>query len=187
MYKRQVRSLEITSLIPLVDPNGTPPYDVATGDYSNSDLYLDNFGLPVSQLANQERNHRFLLPHTISSGTSGLQMTPFRQETVFNWYLPDFAPSGPIADAGLVAPELQLANEPDLIRNINYQQSLIRGSNGISVDRLGGLNTTQRRAFGVTDNSDDSVDNHDNIILDRDKWAARLYPCLLYTSPSPRD
>ena len=183
-YLQLVRSLEITSLIPLVDPNGTPPYDVAPGDYSNSDLYLDNFGLPVSQLANQERNHRFLLPHTISSGTSGLQMTPFRQETVFNWYLPDFAPSGPIADAGLVAPELQLANEPDLIRNINYQQSLIRGSNGISVDRLGGLNTTQRRAFGVTDNSDDSVDNHDNIILDRDKWAARLYPA---TAPTATD
>lgn len=179
-YLQLARSMEVISYLPLVEPLSAPPFDTAPGDFSNSDLFLDTFGLPAAQLANQERNHRFLQHYTITGGTSGLQMVPFRQETVFNWYLPDYAPSGPIADAGLVAPELQLANEPDVIRNINYQQYLLRGGNGLYVDALGGSTATQRLAL----NSDSSVDNNDNIRLDREKWVALLYPA---TEPTPTD
>ncbi|WP_411845843.1 DUF1800 family protein [Roseibacillus persicicus] len=171
-YLQLARSLEVVSYLPLVDPANEYPFDTAPGNFNNSDLFLDNFGLSTGQLANQERNHRFLQNNTITSGTTGLQMVPFRQETVFNWYLPDYAPSGPIADAGLVAPELQLANEPDVIRNINYLQYLLRGSNGLYVDSLGGSSATQQYALG----SDETVNNNDNIRLDRDKWVALLYP-----------
>jgi uncharacterized protein (DUF1800 family) len=39
---------------------------------------------------------------------AALAQGPFDSETVFNFYAPDFSPPGPIAGAGLVAPELQI-------------------------------------------------------------------------------
>lgn len=36
---------------------------------------------------------------------------PMRSPTVFNFYRPDYSPSGPVATAGLVAPELQILND----------------------------------------------------------------------------
>ena len=46
-------------------------------------------------------------------------MSPFAQETVFNFYLPDFT-KGVVQSAALVAPELQLATETEVVRNITY-------------------------------------------------------------------
>jgi uncharacterized protein (DUF1800 family) len=39
--------------------------------------------------------------------------------TVFNFYLPDYAPHGPVADAGLVAPEFQIHNSATAIGYVN--------------------------------------------------------------------
>lgn len=183
-YLQLARTMETVNFLPLTDPGQDPLFANAAGNYDNEDLYLDNFGLSASQMANQERNFRFLQHFTITEGSTGIQMIPFRQETVFNWYLPDYAPSGPIADAGLVSPELQLANEPDVIRNINYQHLLLRGNSGLFMDSLGGSGTTQRRTFGITDDEDNSVDVHENLRLDRDKWVALLYPT---EEPSPTE
>ena len=175
-----LRSLDAYTQIPITDPAGAYPYDTAPGDYSNPDLYLDNFSYPAGQIANQQRNMRFLYHYTITSGTSQLQMVPFRQETVFNWYLPDYAPGGPIAEAGLVSPEMQLANEPDVIRNINYFQSLARGSNGIYVNALGNSNDNQQLAFNAVGN--DAVKLNDNVRLDRPALTSAFYPA---TAPTP--
>lgn len=180
-YLQLNRSLEAITYLPISPPAAGSHFEYANGDYSNPDLYLENFELPGEQLNNQERNVRFLQNYTFTLGTSGLQMVPFRQETVFNWYLPDYAPSGPIADAGLVAPELQLANEPDVIRNLNYQNTFLRNSQGLNVDSLGGRNSSQNLAFGFTED-DNSANNNDNIRIDTDKWIALLYPT---TEPAP--
>lgn len=40
--------------------------------------------------------------------------------TVFNFFLPDFQPNGPIADAGLVGPEFQIHNSRTAIDYFNY-------------------------------------------------------------------
>ena len=42
-------------------------------------------------------------------------MAAFRSETVFNFYQPDYAPPGRVADALLVAPETQIMTGPQLI------------------------------------------------------------------------
>ena len=89
-YIQVLRSMEAFTHIPLTDPVGAPPYDTAPGNFTNPDLYLGNFGYP--QLANHEKNHRYLQDYTITAGTEDLQMIPFRQETVFNWYLPVLRP-----------------------------------------------------------------------------------------------
>ena len=53
-----------------------------------ADGYLANFGYPTSQLSNFTINSRFRYPVTDQT----LSMTPFSQETVFNYYLPFYSP-----------------------------------------------------------------------------------------------
>ena len=58
----------------------------------------------------------------------------FQSPTVFNFYLPEFSPAGPVQEAGLVAPEAQIATGPYLIGYLNGVASLI--DNGLtSCDR----------------------------------------------------
>jgi cullin-associated NEDD8-dissociated protein 1 len=45
--------------------------------------------------------------------------------TVFNFYRPEFTPSGPIEDAGLVAPEAQITNAPEVLNYFNSISTLV--------------------------------------------------------------
>jgi len=58
--------------------------------------------------------------------TDKIGMQAFESETVFNFYLPDYQPRGPIADASLYSPESQLRNTPDTISFLNGMVSLVR-------------------------------------------------------------
>lgn len=51
-----------------------------------------------------------ILPYTFSNGVNenSLGQYPLSSPTVFNFYLPDFQPAGPVGDAGLFAPEFQI-------------------------------------------------------------------------------
>ena len=55
---------------------------------------------------------------------------PLLSPTVFNFFTPGYAPPGEIGDRGLVAPEMQLANEHlnTSVTNFFYTQTLIRNS-----------------------------------------------------------
>lgn len=171
-YLQLLRSLEALTYIPITDPAGAAPFDQALGDYTNSELYLDHFAYPADQIDNHERNLRFMPNTAITASNRGLQMDPFSQQTVFNYYLPDYSPSGAVSDAGLVAPELQLATEPDIMRNINYFEDIIRSSLGPSSNALGGSNNNQIIAFG---NVDEAV-NNDIPRLARQALADTFYP-----------
>lgn len=55
------------------------------------------------------------------SSTNSLSQTAMRSPTVFNFYRPGYTPpNSAAADAGLVAPELQLANEVSVAGYLNY-------------------------------------------------------------------
>jgi uncharacterized protein (DUF1800 family) len=59
------------------------------------------------------------------------QMT-LRSPTVFNWFAPGYVPPGTsIAQAGLVAPEMQMTNVSTVVGYLNYMQGAI-GSNEVS-------------------------------------------------------
>jgi uncharacterized protein (DUF1800 family) len=59
------------------------------------------------------------------------QMT-LRSPTVFNWFAPGYDPPGTsIAQAGLVAPEMQMTNVSTVVGYLNYMQGAI-GSNPVS-------------------------------------------------------
>jgi len=50
-----------------------------------------------------------------SWASNELQQAPLRSPTVFNFFRPEFAQPGPIADQGLVSPELQILDENSII------------------------------------------------------------------------
>ena len=61
----------------------------------------------------------------VSSTANRVGESPGHAPSVFNWFRPGYAVQGAIANAGLVAPEFQITNEPQIIAYVNYMQSVI--------------------------------------------------------------
>ncbi|MDQ7049654.1 MAG: DUF1800 domain-containing protein [Enterobacterales bacterium] len=60
---------------------------------------------------------------------------PLSAPHVFNFYSPSYSPSGPIADAGLVAPEFEILNETFITHTLNWlAYSTYIGYQGIPLD-----------------------------------------------------
>ena len=79
----------------------------------------------------------------------------YESPTVFSFFLPDFAPTGSVAQAGLVSPEAQVANGPTLIGFLNGATSLIR--NGLN-NCQGGLGAS--RGCASTSNLNPRADGY---------------------------
>ncbi|MBV33669.1 MAG: hypothetical protein CMK36_09590 [Porticoccaceae bacterium] len=68
-----------------------------------------------------------------------------RAPSVFNFFSPDFAPTGPIASGSLVSPELQLVTESQIFNTFNIFSSLV-SSGGLSrSNRYTNFNLTYTR------------------------------------------
>jgi len=87
-------------------------------------------------------------------------------------------PTGPLSNAGLVSPEMQLADEQSVVRNINQYRLLAVSDNGTSGTSLASSSASQLAAF----NGDTTTNNHDNIRVDFAKLVAEIYPS---TAPPP--
>jgi len=57
--------------------------------------------------------------------STGLTQAPQSAPSVFNWFLPDYIVPGPLAEAGLVAPEMQVATEGNVVNVINSHYNLL--------------------------------------------------------------
>lgn len=67
---------------------------------------------------------------TSNPGTA-LSQSPLRSASVFNFFRPGYVPPGSsMAALGLVAPELQLANESSVVGYLNYMQTTIASGRG---------------------------------------------------------
>ncbi|WP_345735174.1 DUF1800 family protein [Prosthecobacter algae] len=51
--------------------------------------------------------------------SSQLGQSPLRAPSVFNWFLPDYSVPGAMSEAGLVAPEMQIATETSIVARVN--------------------------------------------------------------------
>ncbi len=66
--------------------------------------------------------------HSSESPISGLGEMWYRSPSVFNWFAPGFVPPGTsIAQAGLVAPEMQMTDVSSVVGYLNYMQTAIGG------------------------------------------------------------
>lgn len=68
--------------------------------------------------------------------TGNLTQSPLAPPSVFNWFLPDFTINGPVAAAGLVAPEFQTATESSVFNQINHHHAITRNTSGQSAQFL---------------------------------------------------
>ena len=60
---------------------------------------------------------------------------PYSSPTVFNFFLPEYQPPGPVSAVGLVSPEAQLATTPMIVSFLNGMVTLVR--DGLSSCRSG--------------------------------------------------
>jgi uncharacterized protein (DUF1800 family) len=77
---------------------------------------------------------------------------PMKAPSVFNFYLPTYTPPGPLADAGLVAPEFQIVNATSGTTAPNYFWSHITSGLhrwGAAADKNVTLNLTQEMLLNV--------------------------------------
>jgi uncharacterized protein (DUF1800 family) len=69
--------------------------------------------------------------YDLSDPATRLAQSPLRSPSVFNYFRPGYTPPNTaVANAGLVAPEFQIANEPTVAGYLNFMQSVI--ANGVA-------------------------------------------------------
>jgi uncharacterized protein (DUF1800 family) len=100
-----------------------------------------------------------LLPYDFGSGVTEntLGQYPLSAPSVFNFYLPDYQPPGPIGDAGLVGPEFQILNSVFGIATPNILYNLVNGT-------VGGFTLDLAPQAAISDNTAALVDNVDLLI-----------------------
>ncbi|MGB7305037.1 MAG: DUF1800 domain-containing protein [Burkholderiaceae bacterium] len=98
---------------------------------------------PVIRFANILRamNARSQSGHSdiqyLNSADNGLGQSPLLAPSVFNFYSPDYRSPGPIAAAGLTAPEFQITTETAVVGTLNFFARLIEsGGYGKDQNRL---------------------------------------------------
>ena len=67
---------------------------------------------------------------SVDSAENELGQSPLRAPSVFNFFEPDYALPGAMAQAGIVAPEFKLANETTVIGNANFIFGMLYGGYG---------------------------------------------------------
>ncbi len=70
-----------------------------------------------------------------SASTNRLSQSMGRSSSVFNFFRPGYTPPNtPVANAGLVAPELQITNEISVVGYVNYMQSVVNNGTDLRTD-----------------------------------------------------
>jgi uncharacterized protein (DUF1800 family) len=72
----------------------------------------------------------------LDSPDNELGQGPYHAPSVFNFYEPDYRPSGSISQAGLFAPEFKLANETGVVGIANFHRDAIFYGVGYGDDRV---------------------------------------------------
>jgi uncharacterized protein (DUF1800 family) len=94
---------------------------------------LTQFGYPKTELAKFPNGTS---QYRMGNTDTRLSQTPQGAPTVFNWFSPDFTVAGPLAAAGLVAPEFQVTTESQVINSANAHYTLVFNRNGQGGVRL---------------------------------------------------
>lgn len=76
---------------------------------------------------------------TFASPNSALGQEPLYSLTVFNFFAPDYSPAGPLAAAGLVAPEMQITTSSYAINTANNLMMVISRDRARLIDPPTGL------------------------------------------------
>ena len=87
-------------------------------------------------LGAESRNGRNSI-HYLDGADDALGQSPLLAPSVFNFYSPNYRPAGPVAAAGMVAPEFQITTETTVVGSLNFFADLFdSGGYGSGDSRL---------------------------------------------------
>lgn len=92
-----------------------------------------------------------------------LKQYPMKSPSVFNFFLPNHQPLGPIGDAGLVAPEFQITTSVSAITGINFMNTVTWGQYVMEVSEEEGNEDEMTISFDIED-AENLVGNPDALI-----------------------
>lgn len=118
-------------------------------------------------LARAFNAHNLVSNFPISDGGAPLQFSqrPLSSPTVFNFFLPDFRPSGPISKAGLVAPEFQIVNAVTSISSANALRVQVDDAMNNDPDPALEVRLDLRDEIALASNPNALVDRLDLLLL----------------------
>jgi uncharacterized protein (DUF1800 family) len=102
-----------------------------------------------------------------SSAEWGLNQSPLEAPTVFNFFEPTYAQPGPIADAGLVSPELHIINETSVFGTANFLHAVL--FEGYADDET---NITLNYSYFTAAGSDSALLDRVNLVFYAGRMAA---------------
>ena len=73
---------------------------------------------------------RYQLLYNLDGVESGISQAPLQSTTVFNYFHPEFAPPGPVANAAAVAPEFEITTTTAIAATQNYFGNLVSNNDG---------------------------------------------------------
>lgn len=148
---------------------------------ARNDPVLSNAGTgklrePVIRLANWMRafnaksTSTFFKLTSLDDPLTSLAQTPMRSPTVFNFYRPGYVPpNSEIANAKLVAPEMQIVAEPSVVGYLNFMRDII--PNGVGSSRDVKADYTNLIALASTP---DQLVNQVNLLLMANQMSSTL-------------
>ncbi len=112
----------------------------ALGAFSQLPLAdLSAFGYPATQLDNFAPGATRM---RFSNTDTAFSQSPLASPTVFNYFLPGYSPGGAITQAGLVAPEMQITNETQIVQAVNTNRTILNNTGGQGGSSLPGATVT---------------------------------------------
>jgi uncharacterized protein (DUF1800 family) len=115
----------------LLDPEATSTAPVTTAKVREPILRLANW---LRAFNASSKLNTFSIGN-LDDPINGLGEAPLRSPSVFNFYRPGYTPPNTaIADAGQVAPEMQIVGEPNVTGYLNYMQNALNYGIGTGYD-----------------------------------------------------
>ena len=120
----------------LLDPEARDPAVMASVTFGKQKEPVIRFASVLRAFGARSTSGRNAI-HYLDSPDEGLGQSPLLAPSVFNFFSPNFRPTGPAAAHGLVAPEFQITTETSVVGAINFFTRLAdNGSWGSGDTRL---------------------------------------------------
>lgn len=107
----------------LLDPEARDPTVTASATFGKQKEPVIRFASVLRALGARSTSGRNAI-HYLDSPDEGLGQSPLLAPSVFNFYSPNFRPTGPVAAQGLVGPEFQITTETSVVGTINFFSKL---------------------------------------------------------------
>jgi len=108
----------------LLDPEARDPAVIASPTFGKQKEPVIRFASFLRAFGAKSASGRNAI-HYLDSPDEGLGQSPLLAPSVFNFFSPNYRPTGPAAALGLVAPEFQITTETSVVGTINFFTKLV--------------------------------------------------------------